>query len=284
MVIFATIGLFVRYINLPAAEIAMLRGIIGCLFLLAVIFIRKQKISWMMIRKNILFLFFSGVALACNWVFLFQAYKHTTIANASLSYYFAPVFVMALSPLVLKEKLSVKKIVCICVSVLGMFLIMNSGANTGSSGSHLAGILYGLTAAAFYAALMLLSKFVKNLTGLETTLIQLGTASLVLLPYVLLSEGMGLFQVDMRSVVFLLLLGVVHTGTGFFLFFSGMQGLKGQSIAALSYLDPVTSVFLSAIILGEKMAGLQLAGGLLLLGATFISERVLVKRKKEVKL
>jgi drug/metabolite transporter (DMT)-like permease len=282
MVIFATIGLFVRYIDLPSPEIAMLRGFIGCIFLFVVIFFMKKKISWPNIRKNGVLLLLSGVALGCNWVFLFQAYKHTTIANASLSYYFAPVFVLILSPLLLKETLSVKKLACISVSVLGMFLVMNGSANAGGAVDHLTGILYGLTAAAFYASLMLLNKFIRGLTGLETTLIQLGVAALALLAYVLLTQEFGLLHIDGVSVVLLILLGIIHTGAGFLLFFTGMQGLKGQSIAALSYLDPLTSVFLSAIVLGESMGALQMVGGALLLGATFVSEGFPGKRTKEM--
>lgn len=272
MVIFGTIGIFVRYINLSASEIALLRGLIGSLFLACVILLTREKISWAAMRSNASLLLVSGMALAGNWVFLFLAYKNTTVANAALSYYFAPVFVMILSPVVLKERLSPKKLVCIGAAVLGMFLIVgNSGSAAGNN--NLLGIAYGLAAAGFYASLMLLNKFIKNLTGLETTIVQLAIASLFLLPYVLLMEGTGLFQVQMLSIVFVLVLGIVHTGIGFFLFFSGMKQLKGQSIAALSYLDPITSLILSVAVLQENVTVVQLAGGVLLLCATFVSEK-----------
>lgn len=277
MVIFGTIGVFVRYIDLSSSEIALLRGLIGSLFLMAVMFMMKKKFPWALVIVNALVLLLSSIALAGNWIFLFQAYKHTTISNAALSYYFTPVFVLILSPLILKEKLSAKKIICIGIAMLGMLLIVgNSGVST-SGVDNLLGIGYGLMAAGFYASLMLLNKFIKNLDGLEMTLIQLGTATLLLMPYVFFTEGFGILEVPSSSIPFILILGIVHTGIGFLLFFSGMQKLKGQSIAALSYADPITSLVISAVILQEQMTFIQMFGGALLLGSTFVSENKSMK-------
>jgi len=272
MIIFGTIGVFVRYIDLSSSEIALLRGLIGSLFLMTVMVMIKKKISWALVKVNALVLLLSSIALGGNWIFFFQAYKHTTIANAALSYYFAPVIVLILSPLVLKEKLSAKKLICIGVAMFGMLLIIGNGGLSTSGLDDLIGIGYGLMAAVFYASLMLLNKFIRNMDGLVTTVIQLGTATLLLVPYVFLTEGFGIFGVSSSSIPFILLLGIVHTGIGFLLFFSGMQKLKGQSIAALSYADPITSLVISALILQEQLTVIQLLGGVLLLGSTFVSE------------
>ncbi len=282
MIIFGTIGVFVRYIDLSSSEIALLRGLIGSLFLITVMFMMKKKISWALVKVNALVLLLSSIALGGNWIFLFQAYKHTTISNAVLSYYFAPVFVLILSPLVLKEKLSAKKIICIGVAMLGMlFIVGNSGVST-SGFDHLLGIGYGLAAATFYALLMLLNKFITNMDGLETTLIQLGTATLLLIPYVSFTEGFGILEVSSSSIPFILILGIVHTGIGFLLFFESLQKLKGQSIAALSYADPITSLVISAVILQEQMTFVQMLGGALLLGSTFVSENKSIKFSKRL--
>ncbi|KPU45704.1 O-acetylserine/cysteine export protein [Oxobacter pfennigii] len=289
MVIFGTIGIFVRYIKLSSSEIALLRGFIGSLFLLAVVTFTRQKLSWENIKKNIPALLLSSLALGTNWIFLFQAYKHTTIANATLSYYFAPVFVIISSPIVLKEKISFKKAACICVAVLGMFFIVQSSGNDGAEHNHLLGILYGTIAAAFYATLMLTNKFIKNMNGLETTIVQLFLAAIILAPYVFITEGVNLFRATGFSMVCIVILGVIHTGIGFYLFFTGMKKINGQSIAALSYIDPITSLFVSVLIFNEKMTALQVIGAVLLLGSTFISEisknhNWPDKNKKQVKL
>ena len=214
--------------------------------------------------------------------FLFEAIKHTTLSNATLSYYFAPVIVLMLSPLVLKEKLSAKKIVCIGVAMLGMLFIVGNGRVSTSGLDDLIGIGFGLLAAVFYASLMLLNKFIKNMDGLETTVLQLGTATILLVPYVFFTEGFGILDVSSASIPFILILGIGHTGIGFLLFFSGMQKLKGQSIAALSYADPITSLVISVIILQEQTTFVQLLGGALLLGSTFVSENNSMKFSKRL--
>lgn len=274
MVIFGTTGLFVRQIPIPSSEIALIRGIIGSLFLMGVIGVSKRPLAWEAIRRNLLLLVVSGGVLGFNWILLFQAYRYTTLSNAVLSYYFAPVFVMLLSPFVLKEKLSVKKILCIAGAMAGMLMIMGNNGESTAVYDHGTGIAFGLGAAAFYAALMLLSKFIRDLSGLEITLVQLISSSCVLFLYVLLTEDLVMPSLPGMSGFWLLFLGVVHTGFGFFLFFSAMQHMKGQTIAALSYSDPFTTVTVSALVLHESMTTLQLLGGVLLLGATFLGGRL----------
>ncbi|MGE7646614.1 DMT family transporter [Peribacillus frigoritolerans] len=271
MIIFGTIGLVVRYIDLSSSERALVSSFIGCLFLLLIFFMSKKKISWNLVKSNALFLILSGIALGGNWIFLYQSYDHTTLANATLGYYFAPVFVMILSPFVLREQLSNKKIVCIGAAIIGMLMIVAEGVSASKSDDIL-GLSFGLIAAAFYAALLLLNKFIKDMGKLELTIIQLGTTTLLLMSYVFLTEGFGIFEVSSSSIPFILILGIINTGIGFWLFFSGMEKLKGQSIAMLSYVDPFVAILISAIILQEQMTIVQMLGGILLLGSTFISE------------
>ncbi|MCK2004261.1 DMT family transporter [[Brevibacterium] frigoritolerans] len=281
MIIFGTIGLVVRYIDLSSSERALLSSFIGCLFLLLIFFMRKKKISWNLVKSNALFLILSGIALGGNWIFLYQSYDHTTLANATLGYYFAPVFVMILSPFVLWEQLSIKKIVCIGVAIIGMLMIVGEGVSASKS-DDIFGLSFGLIAAAFYAALLLLNKFIKDMGKLELTIIQLGTTTLLLMPYVFLTEGFGIFEVSSSSIPFILILGIINTGIGFWLFFSGMEKLKGQSIAMLSYVDPFVAILISAIILQEQMTIVQMLGGVLLLGSTFVSEIRLVNFSKQL--
>ncbi|AND40483.1 DMT family transporter [Cytobacillus oceanisediminis] len=271
MITFGTIGLVVRYIDLASSESALLSSFLGCIFLLLVFFMMKKKIPWNLVKTNALFLILSGIALGGNWIFLYQSYDHTTIANATLGYYFAPVIVMILSPYVLREHLSVKKMVCIGAAIIGMLMIVGEGMSASESDDIL-GLSFGLIAAAFYAALLLLNKFIKDMGKLELTIIQLGTTTLLLMPYVFLTEGFGIFEVSSSSIPFILILGVVNTGIGFWLFFSGMEKFKGQSIAMLSYVDPFVAILISAIILQEQMTIIQMLGGILLLGSTLVSE------------
>ncbi|MDR4226463.1 EamA family transporter [Bacillus mojavensis] len=271
MIIFGTIGLVVRYIDLSSSETAFFSSSIGFLFLTLVFINKRKSFSWQKIKSCGIFLFLSGIALGGNWIFLYQSYEYTTLTNATLGYYFAPVFVMLLSPIFLKEKLSFKKVICIFVAVLGMMFIVGNGVSA-SGREDLIGIILGLIAAAFYAALMLLNKFIKEMNRLEVTIIQLLVTALILLPYVLITEGLNMLSVSSSSIPFIIFLGIVNTGIGFWLFFSGMEKLKGQSIAVLSYVDPFVAILISGLILQEQFTLLQIIGGVLLLGSTFASE------------
>ncbi|MDM5227346.1 DMT family transporter [Cytobacillus sp. NJ13] len=281
MITFGTIGLVVRYIDLASSERALLSSFLGCIFLLLIFFLMKKKISWNLVKTNALFLILSGIALGGNWIFLYQSYDYTTIANATLGYYFAPVLVMILSPFILREQLSIKKMVCIGVAIIGMLMIVGEGMSASES-EDILGLSFGLIAAAFYAALLLLNKFIKDMGKLELTIIQLGTTTLLLMPYVFLTEGFGIFEISGSSIPFILILGIVNTGIGFWLFFSGMEKLKGQSIAMLSYVDPFVAILISAIILQEQMTIVQMLGGVLLLGSTLVSEFRSVSHSKQL--
>lgn len=273
MLTFGSIGVFVKNIDQSSSEIAFLRGMIGSLFLIGISILIRQKPSLQHIKENGRLLLLSGAAIGFNWILLFQSYKYTTISNATLSYYFAPVFVMLLAPLFLKEKLTVVKVGCIITAMIGLFLIVNVGdSGTESSSNHVVGVLYGLSAAVLYASVILMNKFIKNLSGFETTVIQLLLAALVLLPYVLLKDQLNLLAITLHSWIFILILGIVHTGIAYFLYFSSFKELKGQTIAVLSYIDPISAVVLAAIFLGESMSIIQILGGILILGSTFLSE------------
>lgn len=278
MLIFGSIGIFVKYIPLSSSEIALLRGVIGSVFLLCTSLFIKQKISIQAIKENLLLLILSGAAIGFNWIFLFEAYRYTTISNATLSYYFAPIFVMILAPFILKEKLTLVKVGCIVMAMIGLSLVVNIGSgSTSASYSHTIGIFYGLLAAAFYASVILMNKFIKNLSGFETTLVQLLTGAIVLFPYVLIKDHLDFSGLTAYSILFILIIGIVHTGFAYFFYFAAIKELKGQTIAILSYIDPISAVIMAAIFLGEGMTFIQIIGGILILGSTFLSEKLEVK-------
>lgn len=273
MLIFGTIAVFVRNIELTSKEIAVLRGVIGSIFLLGVMLFSKEKTSFSAIKKNLPILVLSGLGVGANWIFLFEAYKYTTVSIATLSYYCAPIFVTIMAPIILKEKISLIKFLCVCTAMIGMLCIV--GTNKGSIGegyNHFLGIIYGLTAAVGYASVILMNKFIKGLKGVETTVTQLVFASILLLPYVMITSGFDFSKMTGISWGYMIFLGIVHTGFAYALYFSSLKELKGQTIAVLSYIDPITAVLISALFLGEQLTMFQIIGGVLILGSTFISE------------
>ncbi|WP_338471705.1 DMT family transporter [Niallia sp. XMNu-256] len=282
MLIFGSIGLFVKNIHLSSSEIALLRGAIGSIFLLALSFLVRQRPSFSVIKENLILLLLSGAALGFNWIFLFEAYRYTTISNSTISYYFAPIIVMVLAPFILKEKLTRIKIVSLLLAMVGLILVVNNGGGSiDGAYNHAVGIIYGLLAATLYASVILMNKFIRNLSGFETTLIQLMMASIVLAPYVYIKEGLDFSGINSQSVILILILGMVHTGVAYFLYFGAIKELKGQTIAVLSYIDPISAVIFSFLFLGEHMGALQIIGGILVLGSTFLSEKEFGLRKKD---
>ncbi|MBU3842896.1 MAG: DMT family transporter [Candidatus Fusobacterium pullicola] len=270
MLIFGTIGLFVKNIDLNSSEIALTRGFIGGITLLFAMALLRKKVSIEAIKRNIYLLIFSGFAVGLNWIFLFQGYKYTSISNATLSYYFAPIFVTISAPFILKEKLTLSKFLCVLMALVGMFCIV--GVDGINGGSALIGIAYGLLAAGFYASVILMNKFLKGIDSLEITIIQLLSATITLLPYVLYMDSGKSLNISLNSIPYILILGIVHTGIAYLLYFSSLQELKGQTIAVLSYIDPVFAIIISAIILKEHLGILQIIGGVLILGSSFLSE------------
>lgn len=271
MLIWGSIGIFVRYINFTSSQIALVRAIVGSIFLIIFSMISKESLSKEKIKSNLLVLICCGICLGFNWIFLFQAYHYTTVSTATICYYLAPIIVMFLSPFLLKEKLNSVKVCCIVAAMIGMLCIV--GIDKGSIGENkMVGILYGLSAACFYTGVVILNKFLKGISGRDSAIVQLSVSAIFLLPYVIFTEKISLVGVSSQSIILLLVLGVVHTGIAYLLYFTVIQKIESQTVAIYSYVDPISAIFMSAIILNESMSLLQIIGGILILGSTFISE------------
>ena len=271
MTVFGTLGIFVRHIPVSSGELALYRAVLAAVMLGGFFGVTKQKIQIKGLGKELVLLLLSGGAMGFNWILLFEAYKYTTVSVATLSYYFAPVIVMALCPLLFREKMGPKQWICFVMSTLGIVLITGIG-DLGAGGSHLKGIAFGLGAAAFYATVILLNKFIKGVAGIQRTFLQFLAAIAVLIPYVLCTGGMNLGVLDGVGWMNLLIVGLFHTGVTYCLYFSALKELPGQEAAILSYIDPLVAVVISVFVLGESMSVSQILGGLLILGFTLWNE------------
>ena len=273
MCIFGTIGILRKYLPLSSTLIALCRAAIGSLFLICVVLLRKEKLIISEIKKNLLWLFLSGTAIGFNWIFLFEAYNYTTVTTATLCYYMAPTMAVVASHFLFREHLTIKKGICVLVAFLGMILV--SGAADGGipNPSELKGILFGLAAAVLYGSVILLNKKITVASPYTKTLFQLAIAGLVLLPYALLTENLTAVSFSPSVIVLLAVAGVVHTGFAYTLYFGSIPQLKTQTVALLSYIDPVLAIILSALILREPIGLSELIGSVLILGAAYISEK-----------
>ena len=277
MLVFGTIGLFVKNIGFPSSFISFARALTGSIFIALFMLFSGHGLDKKSVLKNLKLLIPSGIAMAFNWICLFEAYRFTGVAVGTLCYYMAPVIVVVLSPVFLKEKLTAINVTSVLAAVVGAVLI--SGVVSGSAKSA-KGILLGLAAAALYSTVVMINKFVKNLSPIETTFVQLSTAAVTMIPYILLTEDVTTFVFDKRSVIFTLIVGVFHTGIVYMIYFSSVQKISAQTTAVFSYIDPVTAIILSAVVLGERLDAVQLIGTFLILAATLFNELAPIIRKK----
>ena len=270
MAVFGTLGLFVRHISVSSGELALYRALLAIVLIGGFLLVTRQKLPFRAIKKEIPLLLVSGMAMGINWILLFEAYKHTTVSVATLSYYFAPVLVMAICPLLFRERMTVKQIVCFVMSTVGLVLIIDVGGLSG--GGDLVGILFGLGAAVFYATVVLLNKFIKNVAGIPRTFLQFVAAVIILIPYVAAGGGITLGSMSTSGWVCLLVVGLIHTGITYCLYFSSLKELSGQEASILSYIDPLVSVLVSFFVLHESMTVSQIIGGVIILGFTLWNE------------
>lgn len=297
MSIFGTLAVFVRNISVSSGELALYRAILAALLIGGYLLIisKKEKNFDRNIEKNeicstdavskntnllfgictnkeLFLLLFSGMAMGFNWILLFEAYKYTSVSAATLSYYFAPIIVTVVCPFLFHEKLTKKQILCFVMSTLGVFLITGI-PDFQNMGRDTIGILFGLSAAVFYATVILLNKFIKNVAGIHRTFLQFLAAIVTLIPYVACTGGFHLGSLDSKGWVNLLIVGLVHTGITYCLYFSSLKELPGQEAAILSYVDPLMAVVISVTILGESISLPQIIGGILILGFAIWNEK-----------
>lgn len=271
MGIFGTIGIFVRYIPLSSSAIAFFRGVAGVLFLIGVMLLTGKKPQWAAVKKNLLILTVSGAAIGFNWILLFESYNHTTVSTATVCYYLAPLLLLLASPL-LGEKLTAKKLLCVAAAMLGLIYV--SGVMEGGLPplEELLGVILGIGAAILYATVMFLNRKLSPIPAYDKTIVQLGSAAIVILPYLLLTQPVGVPALTGLQWLLLAMVGIVHTGIAYAMYFGSMKDLNAQTIAVFSYLDPVIAVLLSAFLLKEPMGLWSIVGTVLILGSALYSE------------
>lgn len=276
MLIYGTIGIFREFIPISSALLAFSRGLIGGVFLLGWVLLRGGTLKLNISRKRFALLCVSGVAMGANWILLFEAYNYTTVAVATLCYYMQPTMLMLLAPLLFREKLTLKKGICALVSFLGMVLVSGVLDGATAESKNLIGILLGLGAAVLYTTVIILNKKnpVDNAEG--KTVVQLFSSTIVMIPYLLLTEKTGTYTFSWSVLILVLVVGIVHTGVAYAMYFGSLQRLPAQTTAVLSYIDPVVAVALAGIILQQPMSVGEIIGAILILGAALVSE---IRRK-----
>lgn len=275
MTVFGTTGIISSRISLPSGFIAFSRSITALVFLLIITFVSKHSLSVNSIRANRYKLLISGAALGINWVMLFEAIKHTGVAVATVCYYLAPIIVIAISPFVFKEIISVNMILCITVAVIGIVFV--TGVFDVVSIINPMGVIFGIAAAVCYAVCVIVNKSMIEISPLDRTIVQFAVAAVILLLYTFSFEKVYSESLSFMNIILLVVLGLVHTGIAYILYFYALNNLPSQTVSLFSYIDPVVAVILSGLMLGEAMSVFQIIGSVLVIFSTLIFE---IKNKK----
>lgn len=270
--VFGTIGIFVRWIGLPSSVIALVRGAGGAAFLLLLARFRHAPIDRAALRRRWQLLLLSAAMMSFNWITLFEAYRYTTVATATLCYYMAPIFVTLISPVLLKERLTARKLLCVFLALAGMVFVSGVPQSGLPGPSEAKGILLALCSAALYAGVILINKYLAGVPAYDRTLLQLACAAAVMIPYILLTEDLSAMSVTPLGAVLLLIVAVFHTGWCYALYFGSMTVLSAQTVALFSYIDPIVAILLSALLLREPLGWSGILGAALVLGSTLVSE------------
>jgi len=275
LLLFGSNGIIASRIALSSYEIVLSRTLIGSLFLIAVYAFGRHKPLFLKDRKTVLCLAVSGIAMGANWLFLYEAYSQIGVSIATLACYCGPVILIALSPLVFREKLTAVKLTGIVAVLAGMFCVY--GTELVKSGFSW-GLVFGLLSALMYPVMVIFNKKAEKMSGIENSMSQLMVAFVMVCLFTLIKDG-TFITVPPGSLLPILVLGVINTGLGCYLYFSSLRALPAQTVAVCGYLEPLSALGFSAALLGERLTVLQLVGAALVLGGAALAELFKVPRK-----
>ena len=273
LLLFGFNGIVASFIDLSSYEIVLLRTFIGSVLLIALFFLTRNKLTFYQYKNDSLFLLLSGIAMGTSWMFLYEAYAQIGVSIASLCYYCGPIIVMALSPLLFREKLTASKLCGFAAVLIGIILVNGSAFN---GNGNLWGIFCGLMSAVMYAAMVICNKKAQRITGIENATLQLFVSFLTVFIFVLFKQGLTV-HLHTEDIIPVLILGLFNTGIGCYFYFSSIGKLPVQTVAVCGYLEPLSAVVFSVIVLHETMLPIRLLGAALIIGGAVSSE--LVKRK-----
>ena len=266
--LFGLNGIVASHIALSSYEIVFLRTLIGSILLICVFFLSRGRFHWKKYKQDFIFVVLSGFAMGASWMFLYEAYQQIGVSFASLLYYCGPVIVMIFSPLMFKEKLTMPKVVGFLIVLFGIMLV--NGKMTVSEGNRW-GLLCGALSAVMYFFMVTLNKRSHKIVGMENAVIQLTVSFLTVAVFVGIKQAF-VIKVPTSSWPWILLLGLVNTGLGCYLYFSPLSKIPVQTVAIFGYIEPLSAVVFAALLLGEKMSALQYIGAVCIIGGAMIGE------------
>lgn len=262
LLLFGSNGIIANNVNVSSYEIVFWRTMMGSLLLVSIFFLTSHKPTFMQHKKDTFYIVISGISMGASWMFLYEAFSQIGVSIATLIYYCGPVIVMVLSPILFNEKLGVENVISFVAVFIGIFLI--NGESSGQSINKW-GIFCGLMSALTYSLMVIFNKKSQKVTGLENSVIQLVVSFITLSIFMIFKTGFH-FYAGGFDWLHLIIIGIINTGIGCYLYFSTIANLPVQSVAILGYLEPLCAILLSFFLLGESMTFVQSLGAVLIIG------------------
>jgi len=209
-----------------------------------------------------------GLISLVNTFTFFYAFKNTTVANAVLTHYTAPVIVAFLAPVFLHEKITKKIVFIIILASVGLWVMLDG---LSVQGDQLSGIAAGLFSGFAYAGIILLVRMhAQEFDPLVLTFLQNCTITIILAPFVR--------DIPIGALWSYIFIGIVHSTIAPVLYFKGLQYVTANRAAVLGYLEPVCAIIFSMIFLEEIPGIHSIIGGVLI----FFSGYLTLKNKDTV--
>lgn len=283
---FGTVGLFTHFIPLSSAAIVFYRALLGGTFIVVMMKMSGKDINIKSMRDNLAVLVLTGFFMALNWVLQFEAFKVSSVAIGTVCYNMMPIFLLIIASFVFNEKITLKSGLCILIATIGVILVSNV-VNVGIKSNEVLGCVYGILGAIFYALIVTFNRKLNQIETHDKVVFQFAFSALIMAIYVGFIEKKS-FLIDnslpqneiVVGVVCMLILSFFHTGFCYVHYFNAVSRLKAETVAILTYIDPVVALFLSYFVLKENMTALQFLGAVLILGSTLFNE--LSKTSKEI--
>lgn len=270
LLLFGSNGIIASSIFIKSYQIILLRTLLGSLLLLLIVFKSHAFKNLMKHKKDFLFIFFSGICMGVSWMFQYEAYQRIGISITSLLYCLGPILVVIFAQIIFQENITLKKILCLAAVTVGAIL---TGGVSLQQGANMIGILCALMCAFAYVGMILFNKKSTAVTGLSNSAIQLTSGFLTALIYNLIrwmSGNAPAMTIHHHEWIPILILGLINTGVGCYLYFSSISEIPAQTVAVCDYIEPLSAVLLAAIILHESMTLPQIGGAILIIGGTML--------------
>lgn len=270
--IWGSIGIFVKMIPLNSGVVAFDRSLVGMLFLIAVKAFMHKKVDIKGLKGNLVELCINGALLGLNWILLFESYNYTSVATSTICYNLGPMLVVLVSPLVFKERLTIVKILCVATALFGVVCVSGVFEQSGVSSRDLIGVAFGVSAAVVYAITVVINKRLDKIDPIDKAVTQFASSTVVMFIYCLFTTKASELEFSLQTIILLIVVGVVHTGVTYTLYFKSLPNVTSQNVAIFAYIDPVVAVVLSALVLREELTVSTIVGAVLVIASAVFSE------------